>query len=74
MRTIFNLGLLLLLAFVVFRLTHLRKEKRQLRSAFDSSSDGDKARHYRYLTVFQLIMHSLWVLIGLYFFYYFFLK
>ncbi|MCO6486867.1 MAG: hypothetical protein J5I98_00550 [Phaeodactylibacter sp.] len=74
MRTIFNLGLLLLLAFVIFRLTHLRKEKEQLRSAFDAGADGDKARHYRYLTAFQLIMHSLWVLISLYFVYFFFLR
>lgn len=74
MRTIFNLGLLLLLLFIFYRLAHIRKEKRQLKSALDNYFTPDKARHYRYLSIFQLIMHSLWALIGLYFVYYFFFK
>ncbi|MCB0592746.1 MAG: hypothetical protein H6557_24040 [Lewinellaceae bacterium] len=74
MRTIFNIGLLLLLLFIFFRLTHIRKEKVQLRAALKAKANGDKARHYRYLTIFQLIMHASWILIGLYFVYYFFLK
>ena len=74
MRTIFNFGLLLLLLFIFFRLTHIRKEKLQLRAAIIKEFNEDKARHYRYLTIFQLIMHCGWVSIGLYYFYYFFLK
>ncbi len=74
MRTIFNLGLLLLLLFVIYRLAHIRKEKKQLKAALDKNFNPDKARHYRYLSIFQLIMHSIWIFIGLYFIYYFFLK
>ncbi|MCB9264804.1 MAG: hypothetical protein H6558_07260 [Lewinellaceae bacterium] len=74
MRTIFNIGLLLLLLFVFFRLTHIRKEKLQLKTALEKEFSENKARHYRYLTIFQLIMHGLWIIIGLYFIYYFFLR
>ncbi|MCB0560290.1 MAG: hypothetical protein H6573_03060 [Lewinellaceae bacterium] len=74
MRTIFNFGLLLLLLFIFFRLTHIRKEKLQLKTAIVREFDEDKARHYRYLTIFQLLMHGGWVSIGLYYIYYFFLK
>lgn len=74
MRTIFNFGLLLLLLFIFFRLAHIRKEKKQLKAALDTNYNEDKVRHFRYLTIFQLIMHSLWVFIGLYFIYYFFLR
>lgn len=74
MRTIFNFGLLLLLLIVLFRLTHIRKEKRLLKSAIDDGFNGGKARHFRYLTIFQMIMHSVWFFIVLYFIYYYFVR
>ncbi|MCB0546581.1 MAG: hypothetical protein KDD19_03280 [Phaeodactylibacter sp.] len=74
MRTIFNFGLLLLLLFVLFRLTHIRKEKQLLKSAMGDGFNGGKARHFRYLTIFQMIMHSIWCLIILYFIYYYFIR
>lgn len=74
MRILFNTGLLLLLPFIFFRLAHIRKEKMQLRTAIDADLTKSKARHYRYLTIFQCIMHGAWIAIGLYFVYYFFIR
>ncbi len=66
---IFKLGLPLFFLVVLFRLAYIYKEKKELKTTLDGEYSQYQARHYRFLTAFQMVMYALGILTALFFVY-----
>ncbi len=67
MSRLFDIGLILFLLIILYRITLLNKERKRLKAALEQKPGNEGAGKYRFFLLFQLGMYVLW---GVLFFYY----
>jgi hypothetical protein len=67
MSRLFDIGLMLFLLILLYRITLLNKERKRLKAALEHKPGDEGSGKYRFFLLFQLGMYVLW---GVLFFYY----
>lgn len=67
MSRLFDIGLMLFLLIILYRITLLNKERKRLKAALEQKPGDKGAGKYRFFLLFRLSMYVLW---GVRFFYY----
>jgi hypothetical protein len=71
MSRLFDIGLMLFLLIILYRITLLNKERKRLKAALEQKPGDEGAGKYRFFLLFQLSMYVLWGLIFFYYVYFF---
>ena len=70
MNFIFDLGILIFLLFMGYRLSRIRKEKKQLKEKLAANFNEEDANKLKFMNFFQIAMSLLWVGLFAYFLYF----
>lgn len=60
MSRLFDIGLMLFLLILLYRITLLNKERKRLKAALEQKPGDGEAGKYRFFLLFQLGMYVLW--------------
>lgn len=73
MTAVFDIGIILFLLLMLYRLILFSKDKRRQKKSLSSEFSKEGVKKYGFLVIFEFIMYILWSSVFLYFIYFFFI-